>query len=147
MTDDVIKWRQFPRYWSFVRGIHRSSANSPHNDQWRVPLIFSLICAWRNGWVNHRDAGDLRCHRAHYNATVMSNDMLILALFTLPTVSLIVNNCGRFGCRIVGFKKRNIPQSFTYFIERIELTNISNKHQQKQSLSDENTIHNIYCIG
>ena len=22
--DDVIKWKQFPRYWPFVRGIHRS---------------------------------------------------------------------------------------------------------------------------
>ena len=22
--DDVIKWKHFPRYWSFVRGIHRS---------------------------------------------------------------------------------------------------------------------------
>ena len=24
MHDDVIKWKHFPRYWSFVRGIHRS---------------------------------------------------------------------------------------------------------------------------
>ena len=30
--DDVIKWKHFPRYWSFVRGIHRSPMNSPHND-------------------------------------------------------------------------------------------------------------------
>ena len=22
--DDVIKWKHFPRYWTFVRGIHRS---------------------------------------------------------------------------------------------------------------------------
>ena len=22
--DDVIKWKHFPRYWPFVRGIHRS---------------------------------------------------------------------------------------------------------------------------
>ena len=28
--DDVIKWKHFPRYWSFVRGIHRSPVNSPH---------------------------------------------------------------------------------------------------------------------
>ena len=28
--DDVIKWKHFPRYWPFVRGIHRSPANSPH---------------------------------------------------------------------------------------------------------------------
>ena len=26
--DDVTKWKQFPRYWPFVRGIHRSPVNS-----------------------------------------------------------------------------------------------------------------------
>ena len=26
--DDVIKWKLFPRYWPFVRGIHRSPVNS-----------------------------------------------------------------------------------------------------------------------
>ena len=31
--DDVIKWKNFPRYWPFVRGIHRSPVNSPHNGQ------------------------------------------------------------------------------------------------------------------
>ena len=28
--DDVIKCNHFPRYWPFVRGIHRSTVNSPH---------------------------------------------------------------------------------------------------------------------
>ena len=28
--NDGIKWKHFPRYWSFVRGIHRSPVNSPH---------------------------------------------------------------------------------------------------------------------
>ena len=58
--DDVIKWKHFPRYWPFVRGIHRSPVNSPHKGQWRGALIFSLICVWINGWVNNREAGDLR---------------------------------------------------------------------------------------
>ena len=31
----------------------------------------SLICAWRKSWVNNRDAGDLRRHRAHYDVTVI----------------------------------------------------------------------------
>ena len=44
--DDVIKWKHFPRYWPFVRRIHRSSVN--------------------------RDAGgDLRRHRHHYDVIVM----------------------------------------------------------------------------
>ena len=31
--DDVVKWKHFPRYWPFVRGIHRSPVNSPHKGQ------------------------------------------------------------------------------------------------------------------
>ena len=30
-----------------------------------------FICAWINGWVNSREAGDLRRHGAHYDITVM----------------------------------------------------------------------------
>ena len=69
--DDVIKWKHFPRYWPFLRGIHRSPVNSPHKGQWRRALMFSLICAWINGWVNNREAGDLRHYRAHYDVSVM----------------------------------------------------------------------------
>ena len=58
--DDVIKWKLFPRYWPFVRGIHRSPVNSPHKGQWRGALMFSLIYAWINDWVNNGEAGDLR---------------------------------------------------------------------------------------
>ena len=43
-------WRHqmehFLRHRSFVRGIHRSLVNSPHNGQWRGPLECYLICAW-----------------------------------------------------------------------------------------------------
>ena len=45
--------------------------NSPHKGQWRGALAFSFICAWINSWVNNREAGDLRCHRAHYDVIVM----------------------------------------------------------------------------
>ena len=54
----------FPRNWPFVRGIHRSPLNSPHKGQWRGALMFSLICALINHWVNTREAGDLRRHRS-----------------------------------------------------------------------------------
>ena len=69
--DDVIKWKYFPRYWPFVWGIYRSLVNSPHNGQWRGALMFSLICAWFMGWVNNREAGDLRRHNAHNDVIVM----------------------------------------------------------------------------
>ena len=69
--DDVIKWKQFPSYWPFVRGIHRSPVNSPHKDQWREALMFSLIGARINSWVKNRGAGDLRRHSAHCDVIVM----------------------------------------------------------------------------
>ena len=43
--DGVIKWKHFPCYWPFVRGIHRSSVNSPHTGQFSGALMFSLIYA------------------------------------------------------------------------------------------------------
>ena len=70
--DDVIKWKHFPRNWPFVRGIHRSPVNSLHKGQWRGALMFSLIGAWINGWVNNREAGHLRRYRTHYDVIVMS---------------------------------------------------------------------------
>ena len=30
LHDDVIKWKHFPRYWPFVRGIPQSPVNSTH---------------------------------------------------------------------------------------------------------------------
>ena len=79
--DDIIKWKHFPRYWPFVRGIHRWPVNSPHKGQWRGALMFSLICAWINTSVNNRETGDLRRHRAHNDVTVM----IVVAVFIMYT--------------------------------------------------------------
>ena len=75
--DDVIKRKYFPRYWAFVRGNHRSPVNSPHKGQWHGALMFSLICALINGWVNNREAGDLRRYTVHYDVTVMAENVSI----------------------------------------------------------------------
>ena len=45
--------------------------NSRHKGQWRGALMFSLICIWISGWVNNREAGDLRRYCAHYDVIVM----------------------------------------------------------------------------
>ena len=75
--EDVIQLKYFPRYWLFVRGIHRSPVNSPHKGQWRGALMSSLIYARINGWVNNREAGGSRRHSAHFDVTVMySSDSL-----------------------------------------------------------------------
>ena len=70
-NDDVIKWKYFPRCWPFVRGIHRSPMNSPHKGQWCRSLMFSLICAWINGWVNNRETGDMRRNCVPYDFIVI----------------------------------------------------------------------------
>ena len=61
----------FSALLAFVRGIHRPPVDSSHKGQWRWALMFSLICAWINAWVNNIGAGDLRRHRAHYDVIVM----------------------------------------------------------------------------
>ena len=88
--DDVIKWKHFPRYWPFVREIHRSPVNFPHKGQWRGALMSALICVRINGWVNNREAGDLRRYRAHFDVIVMRCDS---DLESYPGVLIIyINN-------------------------------------------------------
>ena len=79
-TDVLPSNLHFPRYWPFVRGIHRSPVNSPHKGQWRGAFMFSLICAWINRWVNNREAGDLRRYPAHY-------EVIVMCFGSTPTVS------------------------------------------------------------
>ena len=100
--DEGIKWKHFPRYWPSVWGIHRWTMNSPHKGQWRGALLdmcmnkwlskqsrrwwvgltkasdaglwyFLWSAPWINGWVDNREAGDLRRHRTHYDVNVMVN--------------------------------------------------------------------------
>ena len=88
--DDVIKWKQFPRNWPFVRGIHRSPVNSPHKGQWRGALMFSVICVWINDWVNNSEVGDLRRHRGHYDVIVMIIGNMPIVKFTLHSIALVL---------------------------------------------------------
>ena len=68
------------------------AGNSPVNDEstsqrpvtWSFDV--SLICAWTNGWVNNRDAGDLRPHSDHYDATVMSRKQSITVYRSAHTI-------------------------------------------------------------
>ena len=94
--DDAIKRKPFPRYWPFVRGIHQSPVNSLHKGQWRGGLMFSLLCARINGWVNNGEAGDLRRYRAHYDVTVMYLPVLASAsaatALTLGSASSVNSN-------------------------------------------------------
>ena len=69
----MTRWRHQMETFSALLVIcaMNSPVNFPHKGQWRGALIFSLIWAWINAWVNNREAGDLRRHRAHYDVIVM----------------------------------------------------------------------------
>ena len=92
--DDVIKWKHFPRNWPFVRGMHRSPVNSPHKGQWRGALMFTLICTRINGWVNTREAGDLRRYRPQYDVIVMN----AADVLTLEVPPVLVKSHRHFFC-------------------------------------------------
>ena len=70
--------------------------NSPHNGQWRGALMFSLICARINGWVNNREAGDLRRHRGHYDVNVMDTCLLHQIPYIIILVEFIGCICNIF---------------------------------------------------
>ena len=54
--DDVIKWKYFPRYWPFLRGIHRSVVNSP--SQRPVTRSFDVFFDLRpNKWLSKQSWG------------------------------------------------------------------------------------------
>ena len=65
------------------------AANSPITGEFlsQKPATRSFdvlfICAWINGWVNIREAGDLRRHCAHYDVTLMHENVIVwVILFT-----------------------------------------------------------------
>ena len=74
-------WRHqmetFSAFLAICAGNSPVPAEYPHKGQWRRALMFSLICVWINGWVNNREAGDLRRYRAHYDVIVI----LLICLF------------------------------------------------------------------
>ena len=55
-----------------------------------VTVVFSLICAWTNGWVNNRDAGDFKHHRAHYDVTVMMCNWTAFGVGTCSSSSGVI---------------------------------------------------------
>ena len=79
------------------------AVNSPHKGQWRGALMFSLICAWINDWVNNPEAGDLRRHRGHYDVMVMRS--------TRPFISRFCACPGKLWC----------PYTITYLLSNSDL--------------------------
>ena len=74
---DVIKWKHFSRHWPFVRGIHRSTVDSPRKGQWLGALFVLFDLQFTICWANNPDACNLRRHRAHYDVTGMHSPVSI----------------------------------------------------------------------
>ena len=68
--DDVIKWNIF-RVTGHLRGEFTGHRWIPSTKASDVELYVFFICDWINGWVNNREAGDLRRNCAHYDVNVM----------------------------------------------------------------------------
>ena len=78
-----VMWKRFSHSWwrhqkeKFSALLAIRAGNSPATGKFPAQrpvtgaLTFSFICAWITGWVNSREAGDLRRHRAHDDVTVM----------------------------------------------------------------------------
>ena len=92
-------WSNFLYNWIWKSTMMMSPVNSPHKGQWRGALMLSLICAWINDWVNNREAGDLRCHRAHYDVTVMQKMIqwnLIITWYIIMWYLITWQNSGKW---------------------------------------------------
>ena len=108
-------WRHqmetFSALRAFCAGNSAVTGELPHKGQWRGALIFSLICAWINAWVNNRQAGDLRRHRVHYDVTVMKHVYLLCCLNNIMhplAVSKIRKNIYRSGVHVTS-QLRSFP--------------------------------------
>ena len=49
------------------------------------PVTRSFDVFWINDWLNNRETGDLRGHRAHYDVTVMLEFVVVVVLFPNKT--------------------------------------------------------------
>ena len=68
-----IKWKHFPRYWPPLCGEFTDHRWIPITKASNAELWCFLICAGTNGWVNNRDTGGLRRHRAHCDVIKISH--------------------------------------------------------------------------
>ena len=85
-------WRHQMEHFSallaFCAGNSPVTGEFPIKGKWRGALMFSLICTWTNGWVNNRDAGDLRWNPAHYDVTVISWRSCVLEVHVISIFDL-----------------------------------------------------------
>ena len=121
-----------------VAGLHRWIPRSKASD---AEHRCFFICALMNGWVNNREAGDLRRHRAHYDVTVMMTDRLNKSMRW---------NVSRFSCGKVGKGGRH-QQRYRYqsLKTREELTfkRANTSYKNQGTLKHHDGPHKTICIS
>ena len=111
--DVVIKWKHFPRYWPFVRGIQRPPVNCPHEDQWRGALMFSLICVldkrlsryWWGWWFETPSRSVWRLGNALspliYYAKISPNEHIFSITANVSMIHKYIYICYLLGMRFI----------------------------------------------
>ena len=105
--DDVMAAGQRCRHcWPFVRGIHRSSVDSPHKGPANRSFDNLLLPSWTSWWTNSPNGDDFSRHDTHvtlwWNLATYSifhkicTWFLILCCFLVVMLSFLVDFCGMF---------------------------------------------------
>ena len=125
---------------------HRFPVNSPHKGQWRGALMFSMICAWINSWVNNHGDGDLWRHRAHYDINVMT--IWIYVTRCIPIYSYSCFFVTIFNLSIQYFIMHGLQCSYicqakhSYDKQFVMKNCVSNSNQNTHHLHDNNIVKN-----
>ena len=102
--DDVIKWKHFLRYWSFVRGIHRPPIHLMKASD--AELCCLLWPAPEHTAEQTIYAGDLRRHRTHYDVTLLV--ISVLLVFQNEVVSVPPTPCLALHCQPRALQRRQL---------------------------------------
>ena len=82
----------------------------PHKGQWRGALMFSLMCAWTNGWANSSNAGGWvetprrpLWRRCNENGCVDVMVTLLLARYVIAVTDMVTMWIYTCGCKGIHF--------------------------------------------
>ena len=137
--DDVIKWEHFPRYWPFVRGIHRSPVKSPQRPVTRSFDVFfnlrlnnQLSKQSCGGWL---ETPSCSLWRQYYNdrticfpiAFLKSRMIRLDCLMTLETTDVFATWL-KYQNSAICQKVSNLCFSTAYWVFSTEIVSIWGKH-------------------
>ena len=131
--------------------------------QWRGALMFSLISVWINGWVNNREAGDLKRHRGHYDVNVMRFEGTPIGLpapkigglgcihssppsaaYIRQWISSVIVQI--MACRLFGAKSLSKPMLVCCQLDPYRNKRQWNNNQNTILFIHENAFENIVCV-